>query len=85
MAIKIIIVLLFIGVLLSLSSGLYFLLKDFGSKESDRLRIALGIRIVLAAALLGAVYYGFSSGELRSQAPWDKRLHSGKAPVQDSN
>lgn len=83
MAIKIIIVLLFIGVLLSLSSGLYFLLKDFGDKESDRLRIALGIRIVLAAALLGAVYYGFSSGELRSQAPWDKRLHSEQNPVQD--
>ncbi|WP_299770820.1 DUF2909 domain-containing protein [uncultured Pseudoteredinibacter sp.] len=75
MAIKIIIVVLFIGVLLSLSSGLYFLLKDFGSTESQRLRVALGVRVVLAAALLGSVYYGISSGQLSNQAPWDKRLH----------
>lgn len=75
MAIKIIIVVLFIGVLLSLSSGLYFLLKDFGNTESHRLRMALGIRVVLAAALLGSVYYGITSGQLSSQAPWDKRLH----------
>lgn len=83
MAIKLIIIVLFIGVLLSLSSGLYFLLKDFGSKESDRVRMALGVRILLAASLLTAVYYGFSSGELRSQAPWDKRLHSERPAVQE--
>ncbi|WP_299980285.1 DUF2909 domain-containing protein [uncultured Pseudoteredinibacter sp.] len=75
MAIKIIIVVLFIGVLLSLSSGLYFLLKDFGNTESQRLKAALGVRVILAAALLAAVYYGISSGQLSNQAPWDKRLH----------
>lgn len=83
MAIKLIIIVLFIGVLLSLSSGLYFLLKDFGSKESDRLRIALGVRIVLTIALLSSVYYGVSSGELRNQAPWNKHLHSERSTAQE--
>ncbi|MCV6613553.1 MAG: DUF2909 family protein, partial [Cellvibrionaceae bacterium] len=44
MNLKVIILLLLLAVLLSLSSGLYFLLKDFGKNKSQRLRMALGIR-----------------------------------------
>ncbi|MCV6624493.1 MAG: DUF2909 family protein [Cellvibrionaceae bacterium] len=73
MNLKVIILLLLLAVLLSLSSGLYFLLKDFGKNKSQRLRMALGTRIVIAATLLGTVYYGIASGQLRNQAPWDNR------------
>ncbi len=74
MPLKIIIVLLFIAMLLSLSSGLVFLMKDIGSSRK-RLLYALGIRIFLAVALVGTISWGIYSGQLGSQAPWDKKLH----------
>ena len=57
MELKIIIVLLFIGLLVSLSSGLVFLLKDIHSSKKRTL-YALGIRIGLAALLLVTIFYG---------------------------
>ncbi|MEH6542272.1 MAG: hypothetical protein V7748_19705, partial [Halopseudomonas sp.] len=36
---------------------------------------ALGVRIVLAVALVGTITWGIYSGQLTSQAPWDKQLH----------
>lgn len=72
MWLKIIIVLLFVAVLISLSSGLIFLLKDVG-KPSKRTLYALGIRITLAALLLFSVWYGFYSGILSNTAPWAGR------------
>lgn len=74
MWLKVTIVLLFIGVLISLSSGLYFLMKDVGNSRKRTL-YALGVRITLAAALLATITYGFYSGKLRSTAPWDRQLH----------
>ncbi|MGK2914905.1 MAG: DUF2909 domain-containing protein [Porticoccaceae bacterium] len=74
MWLKVTIVVLFIGVLISLSSGLYFLIKDVGNSRKRTL-YALGVRITLAAALLGTITYGFYSGKLRSTAPWDRQLH----------
>lgn len=74
MWLKTIIVLLFIAVLASLSSGLVFLLKDVGQSHSKRTLYALGIRVALAAALLSAIAWGFYSGELSSTAPWDRAL-----------
>ncbi len=71
MLLKITIVLLFFGVLASLSSGLYFLLNDMGS-ESKRTLYALGIRITLAALLLISIFYGLYTGKLGSTAPWDR-------------
>ena len=68
---KIIIVILFFLVVASLSGGLYFLLKDAGN-ESRRTLYALGTRITLAALLLGCIAYGFITGQLGSQAPWDR-------------
>lgn len=74
MWLKILIVILFIAVLISLSSGLVFLLKDMGN-ENKRTLYALGIRISVASALIVALIYGFASGRLNSTAPWDRQLH----------
>ncbi|MFT6102231.1 MAG: hypothetical protein ACJAZJ_000726 [Candidatus Endobugula sp.] len=70
---KIIIVLLFIGVLVSLSSGLVFLLKDIES-PSKRTVYALGVRIGLATLLMTTIFYGLYTGQLGSHAPWDIKL-----------
>lgn len=69
---KIVIVVLLVGVLISLFSGLVFLFKDSDRQDSKRTLYALGVRITLAAALLITVLYGFYSGQLRmgTHAPW---------------
>lgn len=72
MFIKVLIVILFVAILASLTSGLVFLLKDMNVPESKRTLYALGIRITLAASLMGLIAYGFQSGQLRSTAPWDR-------------
>ena len=68
---KAVIVILFIAVVVSLSSGLVFLFKD---AETDRKRTlyALGTRIALAATLLAVVSWGLYTGELQlgTNAPW---------------
>lgn len=74
MWLKIIIVLLFAGILLSLGGGLRFLLKDNDMPESKRTLYALGIRITLAVIMMLCIVYGFYSGILHSQAPWDHRI-----------
>ncbi len=74
MWLKIIILLLFVGILVSLGSGLHFLLRDMNVPESKRTLYALGIRITLAILLILCLIYGFSSGILHSQAPWDHRI-----------
>ncbi len=74
MLLKFIIVVLFVAVLASLSSGLYFLMKDVGNSRKRTL-YALGIRVTLAALLVGTITYGFVSGKLHSTAPWDRQLH----------
>ena len=69
---KILIILLLIGVILSLSSGLVFLFKDTETPDSKRALYALGLRITFASLLLITIAYGFYSGELRMgvNAPW---------------
>ena len=74
MLLKIIIVILFIGVVASLFGGLNFLVKDMGNSKK-RLLYALGIRIGLAVILLATIVYGVSTDQLRSTAPWDQKLH----------
>lgn len=74
MLLKVIIVVLFILVLVSLSSALVFLMKDVGSNR-NRTLYSLGIRITLAAMLVTAIAYGIATGQLKSTAPWDKQLH----------
>lgn len=74
MGLKIVIVLLFFAVLTSLSSGLYFLMKDVGNPRKRTL-YALGVRVGLAVVLVATISYGFLSGKLKSTAPWDRQLH----------
>jgi len=74
MILKIVIVVLFIAVLISLSSGLVFLVKDLSENESKRALYALGIRITLAVALMSSIAYGLHTGQLGSRAPWDMRV-----------
>ena len=70
---KLVIVVLFIAVVASLSSGLVFLLKDVSSQESKRTLWALGIRVTLAVALLSCIAFGLHTGQLGSTAPWDRQ------------
>ncbi|MEZ5558568.1 MAG: DUF2909 domain-containing protein [Pseudomonadales bacterium] len=72
---KVVIVLLLIGVVISLFSGLVFLFRDSDRTDSKRTLYALGVRISLAAMLLLTIGYGFYTGELRlgTNAPWHDR------------
>lgn len=72
MALKIVVVVLFIGVVISLTSSLVFLLKDIESPGKRGL-YALGIRITLAVLLLLTIFYGLYTGQLGSGAPWDAK------------
>jgi hypothetical protein len=82
MLLKVIIIILFIGVVASLFGGLNFLVKDMGN-TNKRVLYALGIRIGLAATLIACVVYGTYSGQLNSTAPWDRQLHpENAAPYQ---
>lgn len=77
--IKVLIVILFIAVIISLSSGLIFLLKDIGINDSKRALYALGIRITLATSLMLIIAYGIQTGELGNQAPWSQHRHAPQA------
>ena len=56
---------------LSLSQSLYVLFKDNGSPKSKRTFHSLIVRVTLAVALLSTMIYGFYSGKLHSNAPWN--------------
>jgi hypothetical protein len=67
---KIAIVILFIAVIISLSSALKFLLDDMKVEGSKRTAYALGLRITLAGLLLMLIAYGIGTGQLGNNAPW---------------
>lgn len=71
MGLKIAIAILFIGVVISLFSGLTFLVQDQGDGKK-RQWYALGIRVLLAGSMLGLIAYGIQSGQLEFGAPWDQ-------------
>jgi len=62
------IILLLLATLVSLFSGLVFLVRDEG--RGSRLVNALTLRVILAAATLALVAWGFYSGQLVSHATW---------------
>mgnify|MGYP003658728098 CR=1 FL=1 len=70
MGLKILIVVEFIALLLCLSSGFVFLMKDIGVPESKRTLYALGARITCAVLLLATIGYGIETGKLKNTAPW---------------
>ena len=74
MILKSIIIILFIAILVSLFTGLRFLVKDLGDSKR-RLFNSLGMRVTLAGLLIATIVYGAATGQIGSQAPWDKQLH----------
>ena len=70
---KIAIVILFVAILVSLGSGLFFLFQDQQRPSSFRTLYALGTRVALASALMFLLFYGFASGQLKLNAPWHDR------------
>jgi hypothetical protein len=60
---KIITVALLIGIVLSLASGLLFLVKDKG--ESDRTAKALTVRIALSVSLFALLMLGIFTGAIQ--------------------
>jgi hypothetical protein len=78
MWLKIVIVVLFIGLVISLFSGLFFLIQDKGT--TMRTWQSLSVRLLLAVLLMSFITYGFYTGKLGSKAPWDRR-HMQEAPI----
>lgn len=66
--IRILIVLLFVAILISLFTGLYFLITDRG--RTHRTVNSLFFRVGFSILLILVLIYGFYSGALRSHAPW---------------
>jgi hypothetical protein len=62
------IVLMLIATVVSLFSGLFFLVKDDAS--STRLVKALTLRVTCAAITLALIAYGYFSGQLVYHTPW---------------
>ena len=56
---NILIIVVMIGIIVSLGSGLYFLVRDRG--KTERTVISLSIRVALAIALLVLLAIGFMS------------------------
>jgi hypothetical protein len=83
MWLKAIIVILFIGLVISLFTSLTFLIKDRAARnvESYRTWNALSVRLVLAALLIAFLFYGVFTGKLGSNAPWDARYEKKLSPV----
>ena len=65
---KITIIFLFIGILISLGCGFVFFYQDKG--KSKRTLYALGVRVTFAVLLILCVIFGLFTGELSLQAPW---------------
>lgn len=62
------IVLLLLATLISLFSGLFFLVKDEG--KTSRLVNALTVRVTLTALTVALIAWGFYSGQLVSHVRW---------------
>lgn len=69
---KALILLLMFLMAVNLFNSLYVLFKDNGDPESRRTFHRLVIRAGLAFALLATMVYGFYTGKLKSDAPWNQ-------------
>ena len=58
--------------MVSLGSGLYFLIVDQGKPDSKRTVYSLGFRVTLAVILVILVTIGLITGELGNTVPWDE-------------
>ncbi len=62
------IIFMLLATVVSLFSGLFFLVKDQG--HTSRVVYALTVRVTLAALTLALVAWGFYSGQLVSHVTW---------------
>jgi hypothetical protein len=62
------IILLLLATLVSLFSGLFFLVKDEG--HGSRVVNSLSLRVILTALTVALIAWGFYSGQLVSHATW---------------
>ena len=79
------IIILLIALLVSLGSGLFFLMTDQGDKNKRRLFHSLGVRLTLAIGLAGLIVYGVATGQLGHSNPWDagpRAAATKKAPAE---
>ena len=65
------IVILMVALVASLGSGFYYLMIDQGDKNQRRTFHSLGVRLALAAALMGLIIFGVATGRLGHSNPWD--------------
>lgn len=65
---KVAILLLLLATLVSLFSGLVFLVKDEG--RGSRVVNSLSVRVTLTAITVALIAWGFCSGQLVSHATW---------------
>ncbi|MAD01841.1 hypothetical protein CNQ84_12860 [Pseudomonas abyssi] len=68
MWLKLVIVILLALILISLFSGLFFLMKDTDGR--GRLVTALSVRIGLTVLLMALIAWGFWAGRLTWHTPW---------------
>ena len=68
---KIAIVVLIVALIVSLGSGLFFLMTDQGDKTKRRTLHSLGVRLSLGIALAALVVYGVATGQLGHSNPWN--------------
>ena len=73
MILKVLIVLLFVAMLVSLAVGYFYFVKDRGAASKLRLLTALKTRVLIATALLSLIVFGALTGQLNNQAPWDNK------------
>lgn len=66
---KVIILINFVLLVISLFSSLFIVYKDKG--QTNRPFVALTIRVSLAVSLIVLIGYGLASGQIGSSAPWD--------------
>jgi len=70
---KLFIIIVFVAILISLFTGLFFLFKD--KESSKNLFLSLSFRISLTLILLSLVTFGLFNGTLGNQAPWGQTSH----------
>ncbi|MFV0277926.1 MAG: DUF2909 domain-containing protein [Parahaliea sp.] len=75
---KIAIVILMVALVITLGSGLFFLMVDQGDRHKRRLFHSLGVRLGLAISLAALIVYGVATGQLGHPTPWD----AGPKPAQ---
>jgi hypothetical protein len=62
------IILLLLATVVSLFSGLFFLVKD--ESQTSRVVNSLTVRVILTALTVALIAWGFYSGQLVSQVTW---------------